>query len=420
MIKVKKTIVIYIVLVLPIIVDLINGINQKYGLGLPSLSAIFRGGVVLISFMLLLTKPRTQYVVCIYGLFILWLVSCVVWATYSGHFNLFAEVNVFFKVTYIFFVLIILSRLELDADFALYHVKKSLIWFSFIAALALIFSFVTGLGEATYGDYAFGTSSFFISSNGLSISLLLGLCFSWSEVLKEPNIKAVTLALVSFLGIFMIGTMTAMVGGFLVVLVYLIFFLIFFKPNFLWQKIFKNLLATVGILIIIFSGYQVFQLLSEYSYYVEKVEKILTQGPRARLINAAERHFVKRNDIHTFFGEGMYSYAKNYSVMDPAKNFSEEGYAMTEVDHYDIFGGYGLLFGGGILGAYLIWFLLSIRNWFKRPSMESFTIFYSTLLVIIHALAAGHVILNPLVTGIFSGIVFLTLITMRKTKKYVP
>ncbi len=176
------------ILFLPVFVDLINGIliyktNSSFSFGV-----IYRGGlfVGLVAFLFLI---KEKWLTLYWGILVsLFLMGFAVWSA-SGPikpgYEISVIIKVFFPTVLLGFLFFINETYSVTAD----QLINLFLGFCIVAALAIVFSLITGIGINTYGDgevsYTYGTKSLFKAQNDMGITHLVGSPFALYKLFKN-------------------------------------------------------------------------------------------------------------------------------------------------------------------------------------------------------------------------------------------
>ena len=198
----------------PLIVDFANGIMESLGIEF-SPGRIYRGSIWLLGLFYLIWRQKWTFV----QIFILfWLFHVLIWYYLDDKFNFAYDLTFLLKVTYFLVVYEILKTIEMRSKSA-YILKFLTLYYKVVTALICL-SFITGIGIPTYGQWGFGTKSFFSAQNDIGITILM------LFTLALFNRKRLGLnwfwILIGYFSLVLLGTSTGMVISTLVLLFYAI------------------------------------------------------------------------------------------------------------------------------------------------------------------------------------------------------
>ena len=382
---------------IPLIVDFITGLFEYTSIDFP-IGRLYRGLLWGTGLLYLFYRRKFGFV----GLLILlWGIHLLIWSQFNEHFDLVYDFTFFLKVTYFFVLYDVLSDLAIKDKGK--YILKYLKWYYKLIILIFCFSFVTGIGIPTYGQWGFGTRSFFGAQNDIGITILiLFTLFIFNR--KQFGVGWIWI----FLGYFSLlisGTTTGMMISTLILVSYVLvkFFLSKISPL---KKLGLGIAITV---VVLGSSAAVYKLVSSTPYFVRKYENILDRGVRADVTSWAQQYYQDRGVGRNIFGEGISAFTKNfayYAEGSKRQKFEKKG-AFVERDLHDLRGAYGLFLLILLILFYgLIWLLAAARLQ-KFPN-----IFYLSVLLVIticylHGYMAGHVFYSPTVGGILAAVIVL-------------
>jgi hypothetical protein len=293
--------------------------------------------------------------------------------------------------------LYITLKINNSIDDIAFYVRGNL-W---IISIALIMSFLTGMGESTYG-WGFGTKSYFASGNGLGLylgSMILFLVFCNYYGFYKTHLLTFFVFLVSLL---LIATKTALI--FFIVNIVFIYILSKFK--------FKRIIALFLILILSYFANQLYQEIKTIFDIVFSrfdtsfsIFDFAVSGRNSYVTDAFEVFLSQSNIlIRSITGSGAF-----LSFQDP---LNIEFFDTLETDFFDI------LFIYGIFGIALYIYCIFIVCWMLRKYKLFGFLF---ILIASHSLFAGHVIFNGMSVNAFGLLIAISLYLKNETSKlYYP
>jgi len=279
-----------------------------------------------------------------------------------------------YRFIYIYLLFVVLVKsLEYDIGIVGKFLKYNL---NFISA-SIIFGYVTGLGNSTYG-WGAGTKGFFASGNGLGIYVGVAAIFliAMKRYKIHKNISFITI-LLAFISLLLIGSKTALllaviilflvawVSRFAVIFLAVVTFVIFYFQT--------EIMETLGVLFDV--------IFMRYSNSLSMIE-FLASG-RIEYITSAFSTLSEQNVglFRWLFGGGSYLSFQNPSAI--------VSYDTLETDPFDILFMYGFF---GLFGYFLLLFI-GVRLFRKYPYM-----LLGFVLLFTHSIFAGHVLFNGMST----------------------
>ncbi|MFL2945987.1 MAG: hypothetical protein ACJZ66_03395 [Parvibaculales bacterium] len=281
------------------------------------------------------------------------------------------------KVLYMYLLFITLRR------YAFNHLEDICKFLKFNVNLisgSIVFGYITGLGNSTYG-WGTGTKGFFSSGNGLGIYIgvaaIVLVALRHYRFYQHTNMLTIVL---SGLALILVGTKTSLI----------LFILLFITVVLQLRLRLLVLPALLGFFIyvwdfLVFSVNMFFDIIiSRY----EKSESLLQYlfSYRDIYVRDAFSQFFQQDigPLRWLFGAGSY-----VSFQNPRQVYF---YDTLETDMVD------LLFMYGIIGvtAYLIIIFYGLVLHFNRPIM-----FLGFLMLSLHSIIAGHVLFNGMSSTLF-------------------
>ena len=366
---------------------------------------VYRGGLYLVGIILMIREFKAKFFFVIIAI---WLPLFILWYVSNPNFDIGRELTFFFKATYLFSTIELINRAGKYGD-QRDQISTILYRYAQVVASAILFSLLTGIGLETYGDWVFGTSSFFVSPNDIGITQLMVFSFLLFNR-KRARINWIWLALI-FLSLIALGTTAGMFGGVMVILIYI------------FTKLFAQRISSINSLIIrlvsigflagaaLVSTFLLFNYIKQSPYYLNKYEGILSEGFRSRLTNAGDAYFQTRGSLKNLIGEGFSSYTYNFGEhardIKLSKRFYQD-WLLVETDPYDFYGSYGLFLSTLILIYYLFYLLLASINYYNKKDAYTFSILLVLVMTLAHGMVAGHVFYSPTVLGTMAAFIYLT------------
>lgn len=394
----------YLFLLAPVIVDLLIGISMVLEFNF-SVGKVYRGLIYLAGFIFLIKRNRVNF----WAIFnIIWFAFFLIWTICSDNFSFSREVTFFFKATYAFAVLELIRGIKIQPETKAFYLYLILKRYAQIIASCILFSFFTGIGLDTYGNWVFGTSSFFVAQNDIGVSQLLVFTFLLFNK-KTVDIGWVWL-IVIFTSLVLLGTTTGMFGSIAVLATYIFVKLILSKITSalsLFLRVFAIILlgSTIATSSIILINY-----IKSSEYYSKKYSNVLKEGVRSRLTNAGDAYFKKRGGVTNVLGEGFSSYTTNLGNDAPEIKYSKSNYKdwlLVETDYYDFIGAFGILLTLFFYSFYFYYLILSSINFYNKKSIYNFSLFLIFIMAMGHGYMAGHVFYSPTVMGVMAIIITL-------------
>ena len=383
-----KTIIPFIVLTFPLIIDCLNGILRgSTGEENSIIGILFRG--LIIGYSFINGALKSEFILKSIYYSILYIITQIILGSFS-----FSCIIFLIKILYAFFVLVILLKnkkfedIENTINFALLYGVG--------ASIVLITSFIFGFGYSAYVDGGFGTKGFFIAMNdvGLTILILNGLsCLYYQKTRKKLYLLY---TLIMFTGSCLIGSMAGFFGSAILFIGIFTSIILFRFSNYRSNIKEKVIILLISFVIITFLIQTFVTIILEDAYlskkYSDLSETILSISGRGILIDGALYAIKTMNPLNMLFGLG-----KNYDVLignyvGGGKDFLKS----AEVDPLDLYGTFGLILTILILYYPIKTFITSLYYYSKYKSIDNYWIFIITTIFIIHSIYGGHAFTSPL------------------------
>ena len=227
-IKEKKAVYLLIigVLLIPVFIDLINGYLIQVVKSDFSLGVLYRSILLFVLLPFLFFKKNRFLIILVISFLSLWVLSNFVWINHSDYYSLFDEIKIFSKTLFIYIILSFLIYTTKKYNFTYISYINLIVLFGVIGSLAIIISFLTGIGVKTYGTYAFGITSFFKAQNDVGLALLISYCFTNFLIIKQFDLRNFSKFLLILFGLILIGTRTTIIGSLIIPLIFFITYMI--------------------------------------------------------------------------------------------------------------------------------------------------------------------------------------------------
>lgn len=374
-VSLKKIIIIYVLIILPIF-DMVNGyfvvsgILSAGGFGSPSQIGRF---FALIIFIIYIAREKIN----VYWLviFLLCIISFEIHGTfyYQSFLGLISGITSAYKVFYLVISLVLFSKIindEYDFLFFIKMLKLNL----YIISGSIIFSFVFGVGNSTYG-WGGGTKGFFSSGNSLGI-YIGSLAILYLSLYKYKYVKRSEfyLFLIIPVSLLLLSSKTALLLS-AIILIYWLFvsgFRYLIIPLFilLFSVYFNDIYKSLSILFEV--------IISRYNNSPD-LFSFIASG-RNEFVENAFSVFYKSEPSILRYLIGMGSFISYQNI-----NSFHVVYDTLETDIFDMFFMYGIF---GVL------FYIGLFYYIFTYARCNKAILLSLLLLFSHSLIAGHVIFN--------------------------
>ena len=378
---------------LSVLIDLLNGyVQYVMGIRLP-LGIIYRS---LILFLMLYCVPALRdrwYKGYLLGLLVLLCLSLLFWGMFSD-ISYRVELENIVRVAYI---LLAIAMFKIIGS----HVSKNVLVravadYGFLIAIPICISYLTGWGQYSYGDnYGFGTKSFFVAGNDLTLTLFSSSLFASCALFSHLNCYRSLRLSVILIACVLIGTRTGTVGAVMVFVITVMYYLFVFKDQ-KWRKalVLVFMIPLVSCVVYVFGSY-VYSSYDEYALSKYEFDNIITA--RDFLIDGAKKHISEFDGMTCFVGEGAYALFSSVAQVSG----EGEGQRVVEADFYEIIGSYGYLLGGAIMFPFCFYALGAVNVWLRERNYLVFCMMVLLVSFIIVSFLAGHAIKNVMFASVY-------------------
>lgn len=388
------------VMVVPVFVDLINGLlfftsSVNFGIG-----PVYRSLLLVFSLPFVFSVRPVWLRHYTVGMIVLFISCSVVWASIVYPFSLMREAEQFSRCLFPYCLVALLLNFQRRFAYPqVHHLIEMGSWFGFIMGACILFSAVTGLGISTYGEWSYGVKSFFIAANDIGLVLLLTLILSLYQLWSAFSLRRLVFSAVIVGGLFLLASRAGTLGAVFILITYFVLS-IFYGRKYVKMHPFWKTLFLIGMLVGGAVGTKLaIEEIAKYPYLMEKMETLKTESPRALLESAAYKQLDDRSMVFKLFGEGTFSFHKHVERnLASGKTYTYGKY--VEQDLLDFTGGYGWILGGALL-AFPFLILIKCLNLFLRErSLLHFTSVFGVIVFLGHSFLAGHALNSPTVATI--------------------
>lgn len=387
-----------------VFIDLINGFCQfRLGISLP-IGVLLRTFIIFLLFYSIQSVPSIlgkrylKFIIVVYVFcMLLWMIRDLT-TIQAAAFSVGIEINAFIRVIYLCLLIVYMSYFATDIKDI---IEPIIVNYGFIIGLCIIFSFVTGFGQNSYGEnYGFGTKSFFIAGNDIGITLLYsGVVTSihlFSHYKTINFIKFITI----IAGCVLIGSRVGMLGAGLLLSLTMGYYIFFYKPVQKRAKIYKKLVTYILIPIAIYGLVQIVMLLISVfdQYTLDRMSLDSIGSARDNLISCADRYIATLEGLSWAIGNGRSVFAGILA------QYMQTGLEtkIAEADYHDMVGSYGYLYGWILMIPYVIFVVQSVKQYFRQPSYYNCCLVFICITFIFIGYNAGHCIANVMVAPIYA------------------
>ena len=372
----------FLLLSFPVVIDIINGyLRGTDGTSESFIGILYRGIIILFSAIYLFRTKYSNYIKTLILSSIALLIYHILIGAYSN-----GVFMALVKIMNFYFVLSIILKNRYFNDREI--VVKAAILYGVLAAIILVYCFITGAGYAAYTENTFGTKGFFVAMNDVGLTILLLNILACYSFQKTGNVFYFVALILMSIGSCLVGSITCYFGT--------AFILLFFALSILLVKFedYKSsykikLITLFGVLVI--SNYalvNVISVIQEDSYLSRKYEDIgaifLEASGRRYLIDASIKTITNFNVFDWCFGRG------NFYLMENQHQLYLGEPKAAEVDPLDLIGQFGLLFSIPVLLLPIKKLIACIRNFIKCHNILDYWCIIAFRCFIKHTFYGGH------------------------------
>lgn len=409
----NKEKIVYMILIMTLIVDAINGfIIYTFNIEYSLIGMIYRGLIICYFGIYFMLNSKKNFTKSIYIIIFLAINMAVSYFMYTSSLNSLSK-NFIDELKNILFIIISVSLVDMIKRKKLRRELLTKIIYDSTKIVLIIYIFsicFTNFGS-TYSTA--GYKAIFYSNNALNIVLIILFIFQMEKFLKYKNYRDIFYTLFLIIVLILLGSKSS-----------IMFIIYYFIMKLLLQKnVFKRFkiicfLLVIGIILLklldIFFYEQIQQIVERQMYFINKVgldNSIFTYlvSNRNDFLSSAILDFKSNfSIIRLLFGTGAF-----YNQLVVGSQLGVE-LKSIEMDLFDIFFSYGFI---GIVITYGFAIYILIKN-YKQIRQDAYHAeLISLLSIIIFSILGGHVF-NEAMSSIYFGIVLALISTTMYAEDY--
>ena len=382
-----------------IFIDNINGYFQYY-MGFNSgIGVLFRGGVIMLLFPVVLRISRNWLANNMYMLLLVYLFCIAIWSMFNVGFSFAIELDRLFKIIYFFAVVLFFLYFRECFD------REKLLMLAINAGLIIAIintvCFLGGVGIKSYGDdFGFGVKAFYMDGNSLGLYMVMLLGIGIWYLFYRPSIFILVKILVITFGTLIIGSRVAILGTCLLWCLLCSYYCLR-HDNLIRINLHIKRMLFCGILVLMFYALHfVFNFIVNVDGFSKErfsIEGVLST--REFLIDSGKRVLNSYAGVDLIIGKGY-----SGGMFELAKYFSDNAvkYKGVENDFYSLLVSYGYILGGYLILFFMVFYKKYFaNNFFHFRDSLSFTFFAIGTLWIGASVIAGHGIFNVMLAPLF-------------------
>lgn len=393
------------------------GVGAIIYAGLPPIpvSMLYRAVIFAVFVIVLMRYNDFHSNYCKFMLVVWCLCFCFWLLSFGGSKNLMLEINHFtralFPMCITGLVYSTLQKAKADSKGVADFVVSGLLFYGTISAGFIVFSAITGIGENTYGPWAFGFKSFFVGGNDIGLAMLLCLTLAWALLWQHEKLRFGFYVLLITIGISLIGSRAAWGGVAGITICFTFGFLLFKQSKRKLTYAIKVVILTISLVVSGTAAKLIYDNLEALAVTIERVTELLDGvSPRERLERAGHHVIENRDPVYNVFGQGIKFYYEVQEQFSLHNRSIGEGprhqkmiFKYIEQDPFDLYGTYGAFLGLIILGYHLFFWLWSIKLFFQHKNVTFFSYCLGFTIFIFHGAVAGHALISPQVGSVVGG-----------------
>lgn len=419
----------FCLVILPVFVDMAYGALGGAGrAGLFSVGVLFRGGLTVLAFYLVLRLRACPLKAPLLVFFVIFLFSNLVWALASDVYSLAHELSQGMKVSFPWLVAGIFLYLDRQARIQPFYLLSLMAWAGLLSASSILAGAALGVGHQTYGDWSYGSKGFFNAQNDIGLTLLLTLVASVVVLVQTRKLVHLVITGVIAIAGLLLGTRTGVLGPVGVVVAFSLAALLnrrIFRPaagRGGWKA---TAVLVVPVLVAATVGAAIFSHADKTQYVTKRIESLAEETPRSRLEAAGAKRLRSRGLIFTLFGDGGLAFKKHVAENTGRlrQNKIDLGAAAAlgqsvkldfpvqrvENDIFDVLGFYGVLQFTVVYGGLAFVYILAWRRAFRAWNVENVGMLLILTFFLGHSSLAGHAVFSPQVATVLAPVIFLQL-----------
>ncbi|CAB0151182.1 hypothetical protein PSI9734_01595 [Pseudidiomarina piscicola] len=383
-----------IMLVYPLIwLDTLYGVFSFLGMEAIRISLLYRTAILLLGLIIVYTRTGILSWL-IQVLILLWAFILVITSYPVGDTQFIIEFTQLTRWLYPFtVVMLILAAMERFGQHDQLLIK-GVAYYGWVFGAFMLFSFVTGLGIPSYEEGVFGIKSFYVGGNDIGLAALISLTAMFVVLHQQFSWWRLAQIILCCSGLLLLGTKAGWAGAVMLV----------FGFSLLFRRM-RWVVLPLVVVVALASANWIQANQDSLSYQLSQVQALLKgANPRERLIEAAEgqlEHYPNKAEL-TGGGYSFYTGSGRDYYVTHNNTTGIETYKAIEQEWYDLRGGYGVPFAVYVVLSHLLFMVMTLALWFKRPSVEHLGFFIASVLYVGHGLLAGHAFVSGQPSGLLA------------------
>ncbi|MFC0444197.1 O-antigen ligase family protein [Pseudidiomarina halophila] len=289
---------------------------------------------------------------------------------------------------------------------------KGIAHYGVIFSVVMLFSFFTGLGYESYGDYAFGIKSFFVGGNDIGLAVLISLAVLFSQLFYRLSFWNLLRVGACFLAVTLLGTKAGWAASSVTAACFAIIIVLFSRAVGFKERLLKW--SVMSLILSSFTGAAIYVQANfdDFKFQIEQAEQIIGgASPRMRLVESYKRNLENYTSEIYLTGDGAALYegiGREYYLVDNNKG-SFSVYREIEQEWFDAVGHYGVPYAVTLFSMHCLFILFSIILFVRRPTVEHFALNLGLAIYLGHGIFAGHAFVSGQPSHLVGVIYALTL-----------
>jgi hypothetical protein len=391
------------IIIFPAIIDWFHG-YLEVNFNITFLSSAYRLSIIVMMAVFVSVKPDKHSLILLLSYILFAVTELFLWSTFTNV-QLPLEMKTFINATYFIYCFILLAKVAEYFTLSKTYILSALVNYGIITSIIVIISLVFDIGIPTYSNqsgqvYGFGTQSYYIAGNVLGLTIAVSQLVAVYKFIQKVTLINFIKTTVIFIGGFSVGSRTGMVISALIYLSLIIYMIFLLRRHYF----IRGVLSAVFIPFSIFIGLKAYEVISQYSRMIEKLNTLLSGNIRGQHAKGAVDFLAIRSDFLNVFGESYDRYIHSFVEFTPKQGKIT---ATAEQDLLDVLGAYGIFGAIFLFLPYIICLIYLIIRYIRHGHQFYLFIFGCVLMLLGHSIIAGHVIFSSKASQFAS--IFMTL-----------
>lgn len=401
--------IVWLFIVGPAIVDWAHGF-LLYEAGIDILASLYRLGILVVGLVFLLLRPTWTMLFVVLA-YLLYIVGAYLTWSATSQLQLAAELRSTVNIVFLPMCYMILSFATRYLGVSTDYIIRQVLIYGRLTAIIVVLSLLFDIGVPTYSTsagaiFGFGSQSYYVAGNVLGLTLVVSLAVALHLLIRQFTFRHLLDVSIIYAGAFSVGSRTGMIISSMLLATFLLYF-IFLQSGHHKQRF---AVAIVIVPLLAYGGLKTYELISQYSRMLSKVEAVLAGEIRSEHASTAWQYVAAKRLVNRIGGSSFEEHTKEFAYYSPKKGVIS---ATAETDPVDVIGAYGLI---GLVVLYLPYLLGVSRaaiRYMRTSDFASLISVTALILLIGHSIIAGHVLFSSKSIQFACIFIFLALSSVR-------